>query len=91
MGVWGRWILTQVAWRMAFEMQLSKRAYWKGWRGKLSRVLNLVLWTFLVVALGLVALLIWSGLGVNKWIDLCADETSGRYIFDDATRRAKCE
>ena len=68
-----------------------KRAYWKGWRGKLSRVLKLVVWTFLVVALGLVALLIWSGLGVNEWIDLCADETSGRYIFDEAKRRAKCE
>jgi hypothetical protein len=51
----------------------------------------LVLWTFFVVALGLVAMLIWTGLGVNDWIDLCADETSGRYLFDEAKRRAKCE
>jgi hypothetical protein len=51
----------------------------------------------LAAGLGIIALMVVTAYGcnlaweINNWIDLCADESKGNYIWDDDARRAFCE
>ena len=46
-----------------------------------------------VVVFGMIIALVYvvkMGLDADRWIDRCADETSGEYIADEAARTATC-
>ncbi len=49
-----------------------------------------VLFTAGVMFLGLGAAVVYSGLASNRYIDLCDDPTSGRYIQDADKRQEYC-
>jgi hypothetical protein len=44
----------------------------------------------LAAATGLTVLMIEAGSDLNHEVDLCADQTSGKYIWDDAVRAREC-
>ncbi|MBB3607924.1 4-hydroxybenzoate polyprenyltransferase [Rhizobium sp. BK602] len=57
----------------------------------LARLLRMVVYVLILGALLYLVLVAIAFYKINDWIDRCADQTSGQYIWHEAARKITCD